>query len=227
MTAVYTTKLAVRTTGDATLDTLQGRGSFSENFVKSGLGNTGGDLLGVGAKKLADKTNAGERVKALFKGGESSPKAKSLNVSDIGRRVNDLKGQGHALERHGGSITDSQLSLRARTGIAPDGSRTRRGYTPTSTAFDSDELLVHADDFLRNNHLDDAIKNADPGALRVKVSGDTGVALGRGYVPVGKKTGLSGPMQKVEGLTNAEAWYVLDPSTNIWKTNTIYPIPGK
>jgi len=143
------------------------------------------------------------------------------------QRLDDLKIQGHSLERHGGSITNEQLYTRARTGIAPDGSKTRRGYTPTSTAFNSDDLLVHADDFLRNNYLNSAIKNAEPGTLRIKVSGNTGVDLGRGYVPVGKKTGLSGPLQKVDGLTNAEAWYVYDPAKNIWQTNTIYPIPGK
>ncbi|WP_438470121.1 hypothetical protein, partial [Vibrio vulnificus] len=104
-------------------------------------------------------------------------------------QLDRLRAEGHALERHGGSVTDEQLFVRARTGVAPDGSKTRRGYTPTSTAFNSDELLVQADDFLRNNYLDDAIKNAEPGTLRIKVSADTGVDLGRGYVPVGKKNG--------------------------------------
>ena len=132
-----------------------------------------------------------------------------------------LRAEGQALERHGGSVTDEQLYVRARTGVAPDGSKTRRGYTPTSTAFNSDELLVQADDFLRNNYLDDAIKNAEPGTLRIKVSADMGVELGRGYVPVGKKAGLSGPLQKVDGLTNVEAWYVYDPAKNIWQTNNI------
>ncbi|MBN1008294.1 hypothetical protein [Amphritea pacifica] len=142
-------------------------------------------------------------------------------------QLDRLRAEGHALERHGGAITDEQLYARARTGVAPDGSKTRRGYTPTSTAFNSDELLVNADDFLRNNYLDDAIKNAEPGTLRIKVSADTGVELGRGYIPVGKKTGQSGPLQTVNDLTNVEAWYVYDPAKNIWQTNTIYPIPGK
>jgi hypothetical protein len=123
-------------------------------------------------------------------------------------------------------VTDKQLYVRALTGVAPDGSRTRRSYTPTSTAFHSDELLVKADDFLRTNYLDDAIRNAEPGTLRIKVSGDIGFYLGRGYIPVGKKAGLSGPLHKVDGLTNAEAWYIYDPSKNIWQTNTIYPVPG-
>jgi predicted nucleic acid-binding protein len=49
--AVYTGKLALRTTADATLDTVQGKGDFTENFVKSGAGNVGGDLVGAAFKK--------------------------------------------------------------------------------------------------------------------------------------------------------------------------------
>jgi len=85
--------------------------------------------------------------------------------------------------------------------------------------------LIHADQFLRANYLDDAIRNAEPETLRIKVSGDTGIELGRGYIPVGKQTGLLGPLQRVDNLTNVEAWYVYDPVKTIWQTNTIYPIP--
>ncbi|MEJ0028915.1 MAG: RHS repeat-associated core domain-containing protein [Bacteroidota bacterium] len=49
--AVYGAKLAVRTAGDATYDTLRGKGSFEENLVKSGVGNVGGDLAGAALKK--------------------------------------------------------------------------------------------------------------------------------------------------------------------------------
>jgi RHS repeat-associated protein len=51
--AKYGVTLALRTGGDATYDTLQGKGSFEENLVKSGVGNVGGDLLGLGVKKIA------------------------------------------------------------------------------------------------------------------------------------------------------------------------------
>ncbi|MBN0989607.1 hypothetical protein [Amphritea pacifica] len=174
------------------------------------------------AQKVAEpKRVDGNRNDGTMRGGSVVPDKK------LTAQLDRLRAEGHALERHGGSVTDEQLYVRARTGVAPDGSKTRRGYTPTSTAFNSDELLVQADDFLRNNYLDNAVKNAEPGTLRIKVSADTGVELGRGYVPVGKKTGLSGPLKKVDGLTNVEAWYVYDPAKNIWQTNTIYPIPGK
>jgi RHS repeat-associated protein len=50
--AIYTAKLAVRTGGDATYDTLRGKGTLSENLIKSGVGNVGGDLVAGGVKKL-------------------------------------------------------------------------------------------------------------------------------------------------------------------------------
>jgi RHS repeat-associated protein len=64
-TAAYVAKLTLSTTADATLDTVQGKGDFSENFVKSGIGNVGGDLLGVGARKVVEKTGLGERVSSV------------------------------------------------------------------------------------------------------------------------------------------------------------------
>jgi RHS repeat-associated protein len=57
--AIYGAKLAVRTSGDATLDTLQGKGSFEENLQKNAIANVGGDLGGAllkkGGKKLVNK----------------------------------------------------------------------------------------------------------------------------------------------------------------------------
>ena len=153
--------------------------------------------------------------------------AGAINIRVEGPKVGRLRSEGHALERHGGDVTDEQLYTRARTGVAPDGSKTRRGYTPTSTAFNSDKLLVNADEFLRKNHLKDAISNAADGADRVKVTGDMGSTVGRGYVPVGKKSGLSGPMKKVDNLTNIEAWYKYNASKKTWQTDTIYPTEGR
>lgn len=68
---------------------------------------------------------------------------------------------------------------------------------------------------MRPTYLDDSIRNAEPGTLRIKVSGDTGIDLGRGYIPVGKQTSLQGPLQRVDNLTNVEAWYVYDPVKTI------------
>ena len=151
----------------------------------------------------------------------------TVSVENLNNKLDRLRTEGHAIERHGGTITDDQLYRRAQTGIAPDGSRTRRGYTPISTAFHNDELLVQSDDYLRANYLDDAIKNAEPGTLRIKVTADTNNNIGRGYLPVGKRTGLQGPLHRADNLTAAEGWYVYDPVNSSWQTNTIYPIPGK
>jgi hypothetical protein len=62
-----------------------------------------------------------------------------------------------------------------------------RGRTPDSTAFFNDDLLVQADDFLRKNALPNAIQDAAPGQIRLGVSGDMGVPVGRGYLPVGEE----------------------------------------
>lgn len=79
---IYTGKLALRTTGDAALDTLQGKGEFTDNLVKSGVGNLGGDALGAVAKKgvdkLIDATPTGKMKKAM--------KAELDTVADKTRR---------------------------------------------------------------------------------------------------------------------------------------------
>ncbi|HAS6234259.1 TPA: hypothetical protein RQJ36_000496 [Vibrio vulnificus] len=163
---------------EAYADTMEGLGSATLEHAGSPLAAT---LVQLAPEIVMTAWGGRVAMRSVGKGGVPNKK--------LTAQLDRLRAEGHALERHGGSVTDEQLFVRARTGVAPDGSKTRRGYTPTSTAFNSDELLVQADDFLRNNYLDDAIKNAEPGTLRIKVSADTGVDLGRGYVPVGKKNG--------------------------------------
>jgi hypothetical protein len=142
----------------------------------------------------------------------------------LATRVAELQLEGHALARHGGAVTDEDLIRRAYTGVASDGSVLPRGRTPDSTAFFNDDLLVKADDFLRKNALDDAIQNAAPGQLRLKVSGDMGTSVGRGYLPVGKVTGLDGPLLRIDNITRVEGWYVYSPTRGVWETNTVYPL---
>lgn len=187
------------------------------NEAEQGGALLGGLLGGAAASKF------GQHRIIIDDIGTTNRQAGAINVRIEGPEISRLKSEGHALERHGGDVTDEQLYVRARTGVAPDGSKTRRNYTPTSTAFNSDELLVNADNFLRKNHLDDAIKNAPDGADRVKVTANMETVVGRGYVPVGKKSGLSGPMKKVDNLTNVEAWYKYNATKKAWQTDTIYP----
>ncbi|CAJ0822889.1 hypothetical protein LMG18101_05245 [Ralstonia flaminis] len=97
----------------------------------------------------------------------------------------------HSLQRHGGSVTDGQLMIRALTGVAPDNSvkLTKSGQPilpPMSSAFHSDQLLGYADQYVRSNGaLANAIQN-HPGEAFVTVTpadvGDMGLNLGRGYV---------------------------------------------
>jgi hypothetical protein len=185
----------------------------NEAQVQAGLeaGVIGMDLLTGG--------RGGTRA-ANVRGGRVRPPVPN---SRMAAELDRLAAEGHAIGRHGGAITDEQLIVRARTGVAPDGSISPRGRTPDSTAFYTDDHLAAADQFLRQNYLDDAIANAAPGQVRLKVSADMGVPVGRGFLPVGKTQGLSGPLLKVDNISSVEAWYVLDPSKNVWQTNTIYP----
>ena len=136
---------------------------------------------------------------------------------------------GHALERHGGSVTDQQLLTRALTGIAPDGSSVvRDGQTvipPSSTAFNSDALLVQSDQFIRQNYLDRAIALAAPGAQRVTIEGvDMGINIGRGFDRVSSAPGVAGPLQFNSNLSRATAVYSYDAAAGVWRTVTIYPV---
>jgi RHS repeat-associated protein len=83
--AIYGAKLAVRTSGDATLDTLQGKGSFEENLQKNAIANVGGDLAGAllkkGGKKLVDKLK-GASEEATQEVSESISKGATEEVSD-------------------------------------------------------------------------------------------------------------------------------------------------
>jgi RHS repeat-associated protein len=60
--AIYTAKVAVRTTADATYDTMQGKGSFTDNLQKNAVANVGGDVVGTGIKKVVQKTGLGDKL---------------------------------------------------------------------------------------------------------------------------------------------------------------------
>ena len=139
-------------------------------------------------------------------------------------RLGEIRSQGHALERHGGVVSDGDLVLRAYTGVAPDGSVMPGNRTPDSTAFFSDTLLAQADDFLRANALPNAIASAAPGQIRLGVSADLGFPVGRGYLPVGRVVGLDGPLLRVDNITAVEAWYKYNAASGTWETTTIYPL---
>lgn len=138
----------------------------------------------------------------------------------------------HAFERHGGGVTDAQLETRARTGVAPDGSSVvKNGQTkipPYSSAFYSDELLIEADQAIRNGPLQARIA-ADPTATVIRIDGfDVGQSLGRGYSRIGSATyqpGMQGPLLMREGLTKATAIYEKNATTGVWETITIWPEP--
>ncbi|PIQ27112.1 hypothetical protein COW64_08475 [bacterium (Candidatus Blackallbacteria) CG18_big_fil_WC_8_21_14_2_50_49_26] len=174
----------------------------------------------------------------------------------------------HAIERHGGNVTDSQLKARAVTGIAPDltlemtnnsaakraksGEDSYAGHIvvrpPMASAFWSDDLLLWADQQVRNggalakalqrNGLDNATilqKIAAGEKVEVTVTaedvGDMHVNLGRGFERQGEKRydpSKHGPQDAhtltyVPKLQTVGAKYVFDPASGTWQTITIYP----
>jgi hypothetical protein len=64
-TAIYATKFAIRTTADTTLDTLQGKGTMTENLQKNAIGNVVGDMAGTLLKKGGSMIV--EKAKAMSK----------------------------------------------------------------------------------------------------------------------------------------------------------------
>lgn len=134
----------------------------------------------------------------------------------LAARIADIAQEGHALTRHGGSVTDAQLLTRAHTGVAPDGSSVVRNgqvqIPPSSTAFASDDLLAQADQLVRAKYLDRAIILSKPGAQRVTVEGvDMGKIVGRGYDRVTSIPGGVGPLQYRDNLSRVTAVYEYHP----------------
>jgi RHS repeat-associated protein len=72
---VYGGKLALRTTADATLDTIQGKGEFSDNLATSGIGNVGGDAAGLVLRRgVGALIDSGTKKVAPELGGEVAKK---------------------------------------------------------------------------------------------------------------------------------------------------------
>lgn len=140
----------------------------------------------------------------------------------------------HSIARHGGSVTDKQLMHRALTGVAPDGHvKVIRGKTilpPMSSAFHSDDLLIYADQSVRNNGILQSVIDKNPGKTFITVkpedAGDLGANLGRGFKRIsGSKLNpdLQGAPNIVENLRSVQATYELNPDSGMWETITIFP----
>ena len=97
--AAYGAKLAARTTADATLNTIEGKGDFSKNVVKSGLSNLAGDLAGAGLKKIVEKTGLAEKAKNLLQRSKQKSAKKPDAPDDIDKALDQTfkGGQGEGL----------------------------------------------------------------------------------------------------------------------------------
>ncbi|WP_240994330.1 filamentous hemagglutinin N-terminal domain-containing protein [Pseudomonas viridiflava] len=197
--------------------------------VGSGLGPKGstlglvpGDAGVVGTGKTAAKD-------ANFDG----PKNTSSEIDQQKLELLTSHPNAHSLGVHGGNVTDGDLMVRAKTGVKPDGA-IGPSVPPLSSAFHSDDLLVQADQFVRNNALQKAIAR-NPGSDTVRVTaddvGDVGADLGRGFKRIwssgntAKNLEVLGAPAKVSNLRSVEGVYQFNPGKNVWETITIFPAP--
>lgn len=137
----------------------------------------------------------------------------------------------HAIERHGGNVTDAQLLNRAQTGVGPDGSVSIKNgqvrLPELATAFNSDQLLIESDQFVRNNQLLDAIANDPTKLVHTVKEADIGQIVGRGFERVGGgayNPTIQGPSNFWGKLTKVQATYELNATTGKWETITIFPV---
>ncbi|MGR4037949.1 two-partner secretion domain-containing protein [Pseudomonas sp. 910_21] len=140
----------------------------------------------------------------------------------------------HAISVHGGSVTDGELIYRAKSAIKPD-ANVGPSVPPLSSAFHSDDLLVFADQAVRNNGALQKAIARDPGQSVVRVTvadvGDLGADLGRGFKRVYSSGNLVknkdtfGAPERVGNLRSVEGVYMLNPKNNVWETISIFPAP--
>lgn len=195
-------------------------GYFGSKGSTSGL--VPGDAGVVGTGKIAAKD-------ANFDG----PKNTSSEIDQQKLELLTSHPNAHSLGVHGGNVTDGDLMVRAKTGVKPDGA-IGPSVPPLSSAFHSDDLLVQADQFVRNNALQKAIAR-NPGSDTVRVTaddvGDVGADLGRGFKRIwssgntAKNLEVLGAPAKVSNLRSVEGVYQFNPGKNVWETITIFPAP--
>ncbi|MDY1014124.1 hypothetical protein SOM63_19120, partial [Pseudomonas viridiflava] len=181
-----------------------------------------GDAGVVGAGKTAAKD-------ANFDG----PKNTSSEIDQQKLELLTSHPNAHSLGVHGSNVTDGDLMVRAKTGVKPDGA-IGPSVPPLSSAFHSDDLLVQADQFVRNNALQKAIAR-NPGSDTVRVTaddvGDVGAELGRGFKRIwssgntAKNLEVLGAPAKISNLRSVEGVYQFNPGKNVWETITIFPAP--
>jgi hypothetical protein len=228
---MYAPPAEARTTGfiGSALDAL-------DSFNNSGLGKALQALppegLAINGIKLGLIGMAGmSKVDDVARLGAPLSKAE-IGLSEtarIAQRVAELEKEGHAVVRHGGDVTNVQLLNRAFTGVAPDLSTVVKGgqvvIPPSSTAFNSNELLVRADQVIREQYLNRAlsIKGGNPSEIVVQ-GVDIGQVVGRGYDRVSSAVGGVGPLQYHDNLTRATAVLRYNTATSQWNTITIYPV---
>ncbi|WP_236247299.1 DUF637 domain-containing protein [Pseudomonas tohonis] len=182
-----------------------------------------------------DEFSVGPDPKAIGSSGASAVSVGASNKIDPKHlELVTVHPNAHSIARHGGSVTDDQLMHRALTGVAPDGHvKVANGRTvlpPMSSAFYSDQLLIKADQAVRNDGALQAVIARNPGQTIVTVKptdvGDLGISLGRGFERIAGSrlnSDLQGAPRMVGDLRSVQATYELNPVTKKWETITIFP----
>ena len=169
----------------------------------------------LGASATSSGLSSGEATDTGFDG----PKNASSEIDPQKLELLTSHPDAHSFSVHGGSVTDGDLMVRAKSGIKPNGA-TGPSVPPLSSAFHSDDLLVQADQFVRDNALQSAIAR-NPGSNTVRVTvddvGDVGIYLGRGFKRVwsngnaAKNLEVLGAPAKVDNLRGVEVSITLIP----------------
>jgi len=228
----------------------------ASSLISNGSGKITGQLKGKSSKILtkddsknnSDKVSSKKQQKAnaqkkvvvdnIRQRANANPVNYSLSKSDIAKLKSGPKS--HTLERHGTSVPDEKLQLRAFTGIAPDGSsfklkaQKNKLFIPEfSSKFNSDASIKAALDKvdINTSAFNKALQEKltmNPNATQLIVRAKTNTNLGYGYKAPSVKSVVKGeaaigPLEKVNNLTNVEAKYVLNKSTKTWELRTMFP----
>ncbi|MDD9939915.1 MAG: hypothetical protein OXU20_02520, partial [Myxococcales bacterium] len=97
---------------------------------------------------------------------------------------------------------------------------------PQASAFHTDELLLRADDAIRQGPLREFVA-ANPNATVFSPrKAPVGFDAGRGFSRIGgvrHRPGTQGPLRRHDGLDHVSGHYRLNPQTGEWDTITLFP----
>lgn len=153
----------------------------------------------------------------------------------------------HTIERHGSHVTDEHLIVRAKTGVTPDGQPSP--FIPgMSSKFTDKDVLIESTHKVKpgsqvfNEAFDNlSQKQIASGRFSITISMDKSVGKGfqtnydgnvgksinlKDGIPTKGSGNIREPIEYPDPLTHVNVSYNLDPETNTWYINTLYPSLG-